>query len=465
MHKIGIGITTHNRPKIFSECFLNIRKFMPENAKLVIVDDASEVPVKEATFRFEVNAGIAKAKNKCFELLDDCDYIFLFDDDCWPKVKDWYLPYINSGENHLSFTFSGVKNGRENGNFMIHGLNDVNIFSNPCGCMLFFTKKCLEIAGGFNDRFDKYGYEHVELSTRIFNLHLTTYKFSDVKNSLDLFHSLDYEGNAQSSVTVKHVYSFKNQEVYEGIKNSTEFVPYKEKRKNKYGNIILTSYFNYSHDPQRGNTWQDEVKNLIPLINSCSNNKQRLIIFTNLNFDYFFSELVEFVLIDPSLTHSPNDYRWIAYHNWMKQNEFKNCWMVDSTDVTLLKNPFNIIKPNLLYCGDEFDMITDNKWMRSTQERFLKIKDYRKVISSFSNERLINCGLVGGSFKVIAKLLNYLVDIHKSNPAGLNNATDMAAFNYVVRKYFNYILIHGEQINTKFKHFETDNKTAIWKHK
>ena len=94
--KIGIGITTHNRYDIFKKSYDEINRFLPSGAVLVVVDDASDTPVKEATFRFNENVGIAKAKNKCFELLYDsgCEHFFLFDDDCYPLVEDWYKPYM-----------------------------------------------------------------------------------------------------------------------------------------------------------------------------------------------------------------------------------------------------------------------------------------------------------------------------------------------------------------------------------
>src|SRR5690554_5113268 len=91
--RIGIGVTTRNRPKVFSETLKNLRKHLPEGSELVIVDDASGEPVKEATYRFARQAGIAKAKNKCLELLADagCTHFFLFDDDCYPRRDGWWL--------------------------------------------------------------------------------------------------------------------------------------------------------------------------------------------------------------------------------------------------------------------------------------------------------------------------------------------------------------------------------------
>src|SRR5690606_9326345 len=104
--RIGVGITTHNRPDVFAQTLRKMREHLPAGARLVVVDDASTNPVAEATYRFEKNVGIARAKNKCLELLADCEHIFLFDDDCAPVVDGWERPYIDSPEPHLAFSWN-----------------------------------------------------------------------------------------------------------------------------------------------------------------------------------------------------------------------------------------------------------------------------------------------------------------------------------------------------------------------
>lgn len=464
--KIGIGVTVHNRNETAQHTIEQIKRFAPEGSKIVIVDDASKIPFDGADFRLNVNAGIANAKNKCFELLDDCDYIFLFDDDCYPVVENWHLPYIESGINHLSFTFSRLKDGRQNGNKVILQHGELMVYNNPCGCMCFFTKKCLEVVGGFNPMYKVYGYEHVDLSVRIHNAGLTPHRFMDINSSKYLFKSLDYEQSIHSSVTENRSFHVRqNKILYMQSQRSKEFIPYKEMPKIKHKNVILTSYFNYCADPQRKKRWSAQIEELMPLINSCIKHKQKLIIFSDCFVDSIESPYIEFVKSLPSKTHSPNVYRWIVYWEWMQKNSFDKIWMVDSTDVELLKDPFKIIEPDKLYCGDEFDMLTDNRWMRTTQERYFKIPDYREVIEKQADQVLINCGLVGGAYDVVYKLIEMWAEIHKKKTVGLMYSTDMAIFNYVARKYFNDVLVHGEKINTKFKHFETKNKVALWKHK
>ena len=86
---IGIGITTYNRERILKSTIENIKKFTKSKYKLVIVDDGSVTSVKDATYRFNTNQGSPVSKNKCIELLEGCEHIFLFDDDTYPIKEGW----------------------------------------------------------------------------------------------------------------------------------------------------------------------------------------------------------------------------------------------------------------------------------------------------------------------------------------------------------------------------------------
>lgn len=171
--KIGIGITTYGNRK--TPALEMIRKYSPD-AKIVTVDCK----------------GISKAKNMCLALLDDCEHIFLFDDDTWGKVDKWYEPYINAGIPNLCYTFNrkvlSVKNG-------------IVEYELPCGCMIYINRKCLDIVGGFDESFEGYSYEHVSYSQRVFNAGLQYAPFLDVIDSHLLIHSMDEHKEIKSSVS------------------------------------------------------------------------------------------------------------------------------------------------------------------------------------------------------------------------------------------------------------------------
>ena len=229
MEKIAICITTRNRLHTL-KVSLNSWKFnLPENADILIVDDCSDIPVEGSSYRFERNVGIARAKSKCLELAKEYNHIFLVDDDVYPKVKDWHLPYINSGVNHLCLTFDRNSKGQHYSRYIrkegeYKGLIS---YTAPNGCFLYLKKICIEKAGGFRPEFDVWGFEHVEYSQRIHNLGLTPKPFLDVPNSLDLIHVMDYNAETKSSIpnSIKIKSGNKNLKIYQLFSNSKDYVP------------------------------------------------------------------------------------------------------------------------------------------------------------------------------------------------------------------------------------------------
>lgn len=191
-----------------------------------VVDDASDMKATESdivfvrSYRFEENVGIATVKNKCLELLEDCDHIFVADDDFFPTSPDWWKPYVDSGLNHACYTF-GRKVMQSNHRF--------TEYEKPCGCLMYFRKICLETVGGWDTDFKGYGYDHCNISDRIFNAGLTPARYIDVPNSRFYFKSLDENHEVASSVpnSVRLATIPLNRALYEQNYNSKEFKPYK----------------------------------------------------------------------------------------------------------------------------------------------------------------------------------------------------------------------------------------------
>lgn len=197
--RIGIGITTRNRPECLERTLSAIKSHTPDNAFIVIVDDASEAPVPEANYRFNENVGIAVAKNKCIQLLmaGGADHFFLFDDDIYPTVRDWYRGYIESGFPHLMYIFPGKK-GKE-----LERNDKYVAYSIPRGCMLYFTREVVEAIGFMNPDFGIWGGEHREYSLRVHKFFKTPYPYMDIVGSENLFYSMDEsEKGHKSSVSI-----------------------------------------------------------------------------------------------------------------------------------------------------------------------------------------------------------------------------------------------------------------------
>lgn len=178
---ISICITTRNRKEHLLFVIEQIWKYTNNIVcELIVVDDASDDLSINSTFRFSERVGIPAAKNKCLELAK-YDHIFLFDDDTYPICDGWYLPYINSGKEHLCYTFLTAFKRKDG--FSYHTLGN--------GCMLYVTRKCIDTIGGFDWNYGLGKYEHVDFSRRIHNAGLTESVFMDVEDSDKLLYCMD----------------------------------------------------------------------------------------------------------------------------------------------------------------------------------------------------------------------------------------------------------------------------------
>lgn len=200
---IGVGITTFGNRPCSKFVIEHIRKYTP-GAKIVTIN----------------MYGIAQSKNMCLALLDDCEHIFLFDDDTYPLINDWHLPYIQSNIKHLSYTFNRKVLG-------FH--NECIIYEKPSGCMLYIHRDCINAVGGFDTEYKLYGGEHEDFSRRVFNAGLTPYPYMDLITSSCLIHSMDEHKQVVSSVPAVErakVLQLNMKRVSEQV-NSKEYKSYK----------------------------------------------------------------------------------------------------------------------------------------------------------------------------------------------------------------------------------------------
>jgi len=103
--------------------------------------------------------------------------------------------------------------------------------------------------------------------------------------------------------------------------------------------------------------------------------------------------------------------------------------------------------------------------MQRCQEPFLaSLTDYRDVIEANAMEVLPNCGIVGGSLRMVMEYLAYRVEYHEKYTHGILQSTDMAIFNYILWKHFKGRMTSGIKVNTRFKCDEY-NKVSFFKHK
>lgn len=185
LNKVGIGCTTYNRPECLAKWKKQIAKHtLSLKYSFVFSDNKSEclenwlnkkeTVISNGNYGVHVyiaddskeRKGVAFRKNECLRALKDCDYVFLFDDDCYPIKDGWIDFFVNSGEDHLLFLSDNLHNP-------INDFYDfyVKYYRNCGGCFLFMTKEIVENFGAFNEKFEMYGFEHADYSIRILGAH------------------------------------------------------------------------------------------------------------------------------------------------------------------------------------------------------------------------------------------------------------------------------------------------------
>ena len=440
---IGIGITTHNRNRLVAETVAKIQAVTPD-AYIVVVDDASEQPVKidgVTVYRFKTNVGIARAKNKCLELLNYCDHIFLFDDDTYPIKDGWYVPYIASPEHHLMYLFKDWADGRPVGDDAIVYRDDKHeAHHHARGCMLYIDSVALATVGGMDTRYGKAMNEHLDWSIRIHNAGLTTFRYMDIIGSKDLIYSADEHQAVSSSIvrSDRRLNLEANNKLLAENATSSAYAPFGK-------DVVIACYFANVADVQRNNTaWKPDLAAINKLKRSVE------------------AHGIEFVLIHNcfdmpnkvSISSSPYFERWLKEWQYLRdRRDINNVFLVDATDVDMVNNPFAHIKNDTLYIGDEHGNKVGDGWMLT---RHLE-PSVNRFIRENSDMPLLNCGVVGGNRKLVMEVCRDIYQYHFENP---QDQTEMGIFNKLMHTKYAHLIDYGRHVTSVFKGYE--RRTNAW---
>lgn len=437
---IGIGITTHNRNALVAETVAKVQALTP-NAKIIVVDDASDRPVKldgVQVYRFKNNVGIARAKNKCLELLNDCQHIFLFDDDTYPIAPDWWVPYVNSKEHHLMYLFENWASGKPVGDDAIVYKDDqVVAHHHARGCMLYVDSLALATVGGMDVRYGKAMNEHLDWSMRMHNAGLSTFRYMDVVGSEQLIYSMDQHQEVRTSITNRVSNNTNNKHLLAEAETSSAYMPYGK-------DIVIACYFAGVLDVQRNTTWAADFKQIEKLKQSVE------------------AQGIEFVLIHNcfdlpnrvTITTTPYFERWLKEWQYLRdRRDINNVFVVDATDVDMVNNPFGQLQDNVLYVGDEPNQTLNNRWML-TRHMEPSVNRYLRENGTLP---LLNCGVVGGNRKLVMQLCRDMYEYHLGAPQDL---TEMGIFNKLVHTKYADVVEYGRHVTSVFKGYE--RRTNAW---
>jgi hypothetical protein len=466
---IGIVISTHNRAKVLKSALEQHLKHLPTGALVVVVDDGSKpaavVPDGMQLVRHDQSLGIVAAKNASLLALMDagCEHLFLWDDDAWPLVDGWHLPYIESPEPHLSYQFLDLAGPKKLKDISVLHQDERHIaYTGQRGVMLYYHRSAIEKVGGFDPIYGRGMYEHGDLALRIHNAGLTTWAFADVVGSERLVYSLDEHEAVERSVSQPDRTQLvrRNAGIFSGRRDSgyTGFADYRPRK-----NLVLTTLLTSRPDPQRGVRMKPDASMLTTWANSVKG-ADAVVLADELKAAPSGARLVAVGDVDMN----PYFRRWLHIYHYLRDHpEYTDVWCTDGTDVEMLHQPWQGMEQGRLYVGSEPTLYSD-PWARKSHPEAL----YDGFIDQHSNEVMLNAGLLGGSRADVMLFahgivrLYYLIEswrfwkVEKGDKA----VGDMMAFG-IVAKSFGERVVTGPQVHTVFKSGGIGKELAWWRHK
>ncbi|HAT5009681.1 TPA: glycosyltransferase family 2 protein [Serratia marcescens] len=467
--RIGIAISTHQRPEVLARAISQHLKHLPPGALVVVVDDGSNpaaaVPDGIHLFRHEESRGIVATKNASLEALISagCEHLFLWDDDAWPIADGWHLPYIASPEPHLAYQFLDLAGPRKLQDLAVLHADDEHVaYTGQRGVMLYYHLSAIEKVGGFDPVYGRGMYEHSDLALRIHNAGLTTWAYADVVGSASLIHSLDEHEAVERSVPKPDRLALveRNVKVHNDRRDAgfTGYVEYRQRH-----DVVITTLLTTQLDPQRGIKMaasSDMLARWAGSLQQC----RRIALVDELQDAPQDVDLYRV----PDVKMNVYFRRWLHIWQHLRDHpEYRFVWCTDGTDVEMLRAPWAEMEAGKVYVGSEPKTYADAWASDKHPERI-----YQDFIAMHRNDLMLNAGLLGGqredvmSFAHAIVRLFYRIESYRFWKMEKASAAvgDMIAFG-IVAKTFGDRVITGPRVHTVFRTDGIGREYAWWKHK
>jgi hypothetical protein len=221
-NKIGIGILTYQRENYYNLVIEAINGNKPNNCFTCVVNDGL-IPYaanNDADVVISNNAklGVAKSKNKIIDILleNNCEHIFIVEDDILIKEKEVYDKYINAadetGIHHMCY--EKVDNNGANLTYRKKYENcELGFYKNPQGAFMYTNGQIYKKICKFDENYLN-AFEHIDFEYTLVNYNLAPpfWYFPDLIDSESYITTIDgcvenstitnkenYENNLQSS--------------------------------------------------------------------------------------------------------------------------------------------------------------------------------------------------------------------------------------------------------------------------
>ncbi|EPS1423165.1 glycosyltransferase family 2 protein [Enterobacter hormaechei] len=468
-NKIGVAITTHNRPQVLAKSLEQHRKHLPAGAVVFVIDDGSNPPAKVPDWckliRHDKSLGIVASKNASLECLMDsgCEHLFLWDDDAYAITDNWHLPYIESPEPHLAYQFLDLAGTNKLNDLSELYRDDQHVaYTGQRGVMLYYHRSAIEKVGGFDPIYGRGMYEHSDLALRIHNAGLTTWAYGDVVGSEKLIHSLDEHEAVERSVPRpdRQALVERNVKIHNERRDSgfAGYVEYRQQR-----DVVITTLLTSQPDPQRGTKMvasPDMLSKWAASLRQCG----RIALVDEL---LTAPADVELYLV-PDVKMNVYFRRWLHIWQHLREHpEYRFVWCTDGTDVEMLRAPWEEMEAGKVYVGSEPKTYADTWAKQHHPERI-----YQEFIEMHRNDVMLNAGLLGGSRADVMAFAHGIIRLYyriesyrfwKKEQAGAA-VGDMIAFG-IVAKSFGDRIVTGPRIHTIFKSDGVGKEYAFWRHK
>lgn len=467
--RIGIAITTHNRPEVLKRAIEQHTKHLPVGALVVVIDDGSKPaavgPVGVQLLRHETSLGIVASKNASLTALVDagCEHLFLWDDDAWPIADNWHLPYIESPEPHLAYQFLDLAGRNKLNDLSVLYRDDQHVaYTGQRGVMLYYHRSAIEKVGGFDPVYGRGMYEHSDLALRIHNAGLTTWAYADVTDSEKLIHSLDEHEAVERSVPKPDRQALVERNVkIHNERRDTGYTGYVEYRRQR--DVVITTLLTSQSDPQRGKKMQADPNILQHWASSIAGAKA-IVLADELTAPPFEALLFKV----PSVYMNPYFARWMHIYQHLRDHpEYRFVWCTDGTDVEMLRAPWDEMQSGNVYVGSEPKTYAEAWAKQNHPERI-----YQEFIEEHRNDVMLNAGLLGGTRADVMVFAHGIIRLYyqiesyrfwKKEHAGAA-VGDMMAFGIVAQSFADR-LVTGPLVHTVFKTDGIGKEAAWWKHK